>query len=257
MINVKLVGGAKKSFLQDIIQIDKSDVTINELLQIIIEKKPNDTPELDIENILVAVNGTDSSALNGKNTIIKDDDVVSIIPVIHGGSSKKLTFDCCRKNILVVEIKGNKTIDVSFLDELRKKHHKIKIQAVASKYVLNKYHLEKILLLSLESEKKNVLLSKRIETDILMRFALSSQISDAIKNVGMKPGNNFVLIGIGNKKNLEKLSDELSPLCIDLFSKDHTSFLIRKFKISKKEIESVYSKNPLEDLIIEKAAILV
>ena len=40
---------------------------------------------------------------------------------------------------------------------------------------MNNYHLKKILSLSLESEKNNVLLSKKLETDILMRFALTNK----------------------------------------------------------------------------------
>ena len=111
--------------------------------------------------------------------------------------------------------------------------------------------------LSLESEKNNVLLSKKLETDILMRFALTSQISDAIKNVGIKSKQNFLLIAIGNKKTLNSLYDELSSSCINLFSKNGHQFLKKQFSISKKELDSVYSKNPLEDLLIEKASVLI
>jgi len=97
MIAVKLVGGAKKSFDSDQFQIEKSDISVNELLVHLLKIKPSNTSELDIENILIAINGSDSSAMNGKDTIISDGDVVSIIPVIHGGSTKKLIF-----NLLII-----------------------------------------------------------------------------------------------------------------------------------------------------------
>ena len=257
MITVKLVGGAKKSFSTEQLHIDKSDITIQKLLDLLLELKPADTPDLDTENILIAINGTDSSAMEGKSTKIKNNDLVSIIPVIHGGSSKKLTYQILNKQIQITEIIGQKTIDVKFLDNLRKRYPKIQLQAVSSNFILNNYHLKKVLSLSLESKKNNILLSNKLETDILMRFALTKQISDAIMNVGIKPKTNFILIAIGNKKILNSLYEELLPLLANLFSKNNDLFLKKYFKITKKQLNSVYSKNPLEDILIEKAAILL
>jgi len=257
MITVKLVGGAKKSFSTEQLQIDRSDISIRELIDLLLELKPVDTPDLDTENILIAINGIDSSAMEGKSTKIKNNDLVSIIPVIHGGSPKKLTFQILKKQIQIIEITSQKTINVKFLDNLRKRYSKIQLQAVSSNFVLNNYHLKKILSLSLESEKNNILLSNKLETDILMRFALTNQISDAITYVGIKPKTNFILITIGNKKTLNSIYVELLPFSVNLFSKDNTLFLKKYFKITKKQLDSVYSKNPLEDILIEKAAILL
>jgi len=257
MICVKLVGGAKKSFSTEQLQIDKSDISIQELLDLLIELKPADTPDLDIENILIAINGTDSSAMEGKSTIVKNNDLVSIIPVIHGGSPKKLTFEILKKQIQIIEIKGQKTTDVRFLDNLRKKYPKIQLQAISSSFIMNNYHLKKILSLSLESEKNNILLSNKLETDILIRFALTRQISDAIISAGIKPKTNFILIAAGNKKILNLLYKELLPLSVNLFSKNNNLFLKKYFKITKKQLDSVYSKNPVEDILVEKAAILL
>lgn len=257
MITVKFLGGAKKSFLVEQLQIEKSNISIEKLLELLSELKPADTPELDIENILVAVNGSDSSAMDGKLTQIKDNDLVSIIPVIHGGgASEQLSFQILKKQIQVQEIKGKKTIGVSFLDDLRKKYPKLHLQAVSSTFVLNDYHLKKILSISLESQKQNVLLSNKIEIDILMRFALTPQISNAIKTAGIKPKTNFVLIAIGNKTSLNSLYAELEPLTIPLFLKKHDTFVKKFFNISKIHLDSVYSKNKLEDVLIEKAATL-
>ena len=254
MITVKLIGGAKKSFSTEKLEIDESDITIKRLIDLLLELKPTDTPDLDIENSLIAVNGTDSSAMDGKSTKIKNNDLVSIIP---GGASKKLIFEVLKKQIQIIEIKGQKNIDVKFLDQLRKKYPKIQLQAVSSNFILDDYHLKKIISLSLESEKNNVLLSNKLETDILMRFALTKQISDAIKNVGIKPAKNFILIAIGNKKILNLLYKELSSLSVNLFTKNNTVFLKKHFKISKQQSDSVYSNNSLGDILIEKAAILL
>jgi molybdopterin converting factor small subunit/tRNA threonylcarbamoyladenosine modification (KEOPS) complex Cgi121 subunit len=256
MITVKLVGGAKKSFLQDQLVIDASDITILELFDLLLKLKPDNSLDFDIKNILIAINGVDSSAMNGQSTIIKNNDLVSIIPVIHGGSSKKLNFEISKKQIQVTEIKNQKTIDVKFIDELRKKFPKIQLQAISTTFVLNDSHLKKILSLSLESEKNNLLLSNKLETDILMRFALTTQISAAIDTVGIKSYSNFILIAIGNKKILQLLSDDVSLKSVSMFQKNNDLFLRKYFKITKKQLDVVHSKTPLEDILVEKAAIL-
>jgi len=257
MIMIKLVGGAKKSFSTSELKIDKSDISIQQLLDLLLELKPSDTPNLDIENILIAINGSDSSAMEGKMTKIKNNDVVSIIPVIHGGSSKRLIFNISNKLIQVMEIQGQKQVDIAYLDTLRKKFPKIKLQAVSSNFVLNNYHLKKIIGLSVTSDKNNALLSNKLETDILMRFAISLQISYAIDSVGIKPKQNFMLIALGNKKTLDSLYKELSFMSVKIFSKDNTAFIRKYFKITDKQLDVILSKNPLEDLLIEKAAILL
>lgn len=257
MITVKLVGGAKKIFLSDKIDFDKSDISIQELIDLLLTEKPENTQKFDTENILIAINGVDSSAMEGKSTIIKNNDVVSIIPVIHGGSTKIMSLEILKKQIQIISIKGQKSLDETFLLNLRKKYPKIKFQAISSDFILNKFHLKKILSLSFQYEKNNSLLSKKIETDILMRFALSKQISDAIRIAGIKPKNDFILIMIGNKKSLGLVSDELIPLSTEPFAKNNSNHIKNHFKISKKQLESVYSKNPLEDVLIEKATILL
>ena len=257
MITIKLVGGAKKSFNSEQLQIEKSDLSVNELLEHLIKIKPSNTSELDTENLLIAINGSDSSAMDGKDTIISNGDIVSIIPIIHGGSSKKLTFEIDRNQIHAIEIKGQKNIDIQFIDDLRKKYPKLKFQVISSNFVLNASHLKKILSISINAEKNNVLLSNKIETDILMRFASTLQISNAISSVGLKPSVNFILIAIGNKNYFNSMYSELSPLCVNLFLKNHESHIKKHFNISKKHIDSVYSKTPLEDILVEKASILL
>ena len=257
MFTVKFVGGARKSFLTEQLKIDKSDISIQELIDLLLALKPVDSPKFDTDNILIAINGSDSSAMDGKYTKIKNNDLVSIIPVIHGGSLKKITFENSKKQIQVIEIKGQKSINVKFIDNLRKKYPKIMLQAISSNFILNDYHLKKIILLSLESKKNDILLSNKLETDILMRFALTTQISDAIKNIGIKPGTNFILIAIGSKKSLNSLYDELLPISVNIFSKNNDLYLKKYFKITKKHVDSIYSKNPLEDILVEKAAILL
>ena len=51
MITIKLVGGAKKSFNSEQLQIDRSDISINDLLELLLKVKPDNTSVFDIENI--------------------------------------------------------------------------------------------------------------------------------------------------------------------------------------------------------------
>lgn len=256
MIIVRFLGGAKKSFSTDKLDIDKSEISINTLFAILASIKPENTPALDTENVLVAINGVDSSAMEGKETIIQDNDIVSIIPVIHGGILKKSTFSISGTAIHVMEIKGQKNIDVLFLDDLRNEFKKLSIQAISSNFVLNLSHLKKILSISLLSKKNDILLSNKIETDILMRFALTSQISDAISKAGIKSGENFILIAFGDKKQLSSLESKLVNYSTLMFSKDNSSFLKKQFNINSKQLNTILSKTPLEDLLVEKAAVL-
>ena len=255
MITIKLLGGAKKALSTDKLEFEKNNSTISELLDFLQTQIPKNMHVLDIKNILVAVNGIDSSTLDGFKTKIKDGDTVSVIPVIHGGS-QRMQFKIFNNNVKLMEIKH---IDdpISFLDDLRKKYPYLMIQGLRPCFVLSSNHAKKIITISLAAQKDGILLSNKIETDILMRFACTKQISDAIQKVGLQREQDFVLILIGRKRSLNKLFDELrTHLKSNLISTKSSTFLKKEFKISKKQLEAVTSNTPLEDLLVEKAAVL-
>ena len=256
MITVKFIGGAKKIYQTEQTSVSESNISINELIEILDKIKPSNTENLDLDNTLLAINGVDSASLDGLSTILKDGDIVSLIPIIHGGSQNSLSFTFLAKNVQIYQIKGEKIIDVKFLEELRNHFPKLTIQAISSKFILNSSHLKKIIKLSIISQKNHVLLSNKIETDILMRFALMTQISSAITTVGIKPNDDFILICIGNKKQLSQLKKQLTVQIIPMFAKRNELSLKRYFKIQKNELESIYSKNPLEDILLERASVL-
>ncbi|MDX1595435.1 MAG: KEOPS complex subunit Cgi121 [Nitrosopumilaceae archaeon] len=254
MIKIKFVGGAKKSFGTDTLELDLDGITVEQLLCEILNIKPNNTIDFDIGNILVAINGVDSSALGGRKTILKNNDVVTIIPVIHGGADY-FDFKCKSRNVRLYEIKGTKINGIELLDKLRVKYKKLKIQAISKNFILNYNHLQKIIELSLENESLDLLLSKKLETDILMRFAIEEQISEAIKKAGIQHPNNFFLIVLGNVHHIKKLHNELEELRTGI-SFVSPSKIKQQFNITKHHIKSVYTKTPLEDILLEKAAVL-
>jgi len=257
MITVNFTGGAKKWFNIAQLIIEKNDLTIKQLLKHLIEIKPNNTIDFDEKNLLIAVNGIDSSALHGFETRLKPNDVINIIPIIHGGSHKRINFKISNKNIELFHFKKLQNIDNNFLASLRTEFPDLLIQAVSSNFILNKEHIKKIISLSFLAKKHNMLLSKKLEMDILLRFAGTTQIADAINNLGIRKNHHFVLIAIGKKLSLNKLYQIISPDLINLFTNNHPTKLKIYFNISNNNIASINSRNPLEDLLIEKAAILI
>ena len=249
------MGGAKKTFGKDIILVKSDNITIEKLLEYLLSIKPANTLDLDTKNILVAINGADSSALQGRNTVLHAGDIVSIIPVIHGGSRQQLKT--CGKTLELYNIVHQKGKNYGFLDEIRKKFHDLTITGVSSKNIVSLSHASKIASLSLYAQKHGLLLSKKTETDLLLRFAATTQISLAIKMLGIEQQDEFTIVAIGTKSSLSKLYDYLKPHHQEIDYAKNSKHLQKQFKISKKQLDSVISRTPLEDLIVEKAAVLV
>ena len=258
MITVKFLGGAKKSFSADSITLDKTNLTIEQLLEFLVNKIPESNNKLDVKNLLIAINGIDSSAINGPLTKLKNNDVVSIIPIIHGGSSRRTHFKISKSYVELFDIAEKQKLDIDFLDVIRKKFPNLVIQAISSDYILSKSHAQKIISISCLSELNHTLISKKIDTDILLRFAGTTQIQDAIEKVGIKHNAGFIIIAIGKQSIINKLYIFLKPyLNKNPLSKNNQIFLRKKFNITKKHMDSILSKDPLEDLLIEKATILI
>lgn len=256
MITVKLLGGARKSFSSDKLDLSADSITISDLLDNLQKSIPANLPQLDPDNILVAVNGVDSSALQGKKTLLQNGDVVSIIPLVHGGRPKRIQFEILNTR---VELARTKVMEdpVGFLDTLRKKYPNVIIQGIQSQYILNVGHVKKTLAISLSAKKAATLLSNKIETDILMRFACTRQISDAISKVGVKPSRDSILMLLGKKSSLDKIFSEIEDLLEEnVFEKNHAKLIQKEFGITQKELDCVISKTPLEDLLVERSATL-
>ena len=254
---MKLLGGAKKSFSTDRIVLEKKTDTINELISHLVEMKPKDTLEFDTKNLLIAVNGVDSSALKGYDTKLSDNDEISIIPIIHGGS-RRIQFSIDKSSVEIFDVLFHKDIHRDFLDDLRTSHKQLIIQAINPKFLLSAQHAKKILAISLQAKKANIMLSKKIETDILLRFATTTQISEAIKTAGRKMNEDFLVIAIGKKSSLSRLYSELKPFLNQKpLSRNNQPFLKKRFNISKNNLLAVQSNDSLEDIIVEKAAVLV
>lgn len=84
MITINMFGGAKKIVGTSSLVFNRSIASISEILEFL-QKNAVESKILDVNNILIAVNGIESSALSGNDTIVETGDVITIVSVVHGG----------------------------------------------------------------------------------------------------------------------------------------------------------------------------
>ena len=192
MIVVKLIGSAKKSFLTDQIFLEKSSLTIDELVNHLLKIKPDNTLDLDTKNLLIAVNGMDSSTLDGFKTKLKDDDIVSIIPIIHGGSSRRIQFSIMNSNVELFDITNDKKFYIKFLDELRLKYPSLILQSINSRFILGINYVKKILAVSLYAKKNTIVyFLKKLKLTYYYDLRLQHKYLLQLMIVGQKPNKDF------------------------------------------------------------------
>ena len=84
LINIKLLGGIKKAAGRSNLVLDKRIASISEILRFL-KDNVRDPKTFDPHNILVTINGTDSSMLSQDENIVKAGDDVTIVTIVHGG----------------------------------------------------------------------------------------------------------------------------------------------------------------------------
>jgi sulfur-carrier protein len=84
LINIKLLGGIKKTAGRSSLVFNKQIASISEVLTFL-KDNVNDPKILDTDNVLVTINGADSSMLSKDENILKTGDSVTIVTIVHGG----------------------------------------------------------------------------------------------------------------------------------------------------------------------------
>lgn len=181
MITIRLLGGAKKAVGKSVVDFDVPSASVMEILQFL-NGISADSRLLQPRNLIVAVNGVDSGALQGQQTLAKSGDTVTIVTVVHGGAIYML-------DRIYVSITGVTKITEDagrLVDRLRARHKDVSIQLVNASAVFGMDHLIGVLRLTLEAEKRKIMLANRPETELLARLACTGHISEAMKWAGLK-----------------------------------------------------------------------
>jgi molybdopterin converting factor small subunit len=84
MISIKLLGGAKRALGKDRLDIEKQSAKLHDIVEMLRSMSSNGNI-FNSNNLLIVVNGVESSMLGGLDATVNDGDVISIVPVVHGG----------------------------------------------------------------------------------------------------------------------------------------------------------------------------
>ena len=84
MIKLELLGGVKKAVGKSSVILEDPSLPICEILTLL-RRSVKEPGVLTPNNILIAVNGVESSLLDGTDTVVESGDTVTIVTVAHGG----------------------------------------------------------------------------------------------------------------------------------------------------------------------------
>lgn len=194
MITVRLLGGAKKAVGgRAEIQLDRQAATLVEVLQFLqgISSEPR---LLDPSNLILAVNGVDSSVLGGSGTTITSGDKVTIVTVVHGGFTTERGM-----HVTVVGIKNIEDDPGSLIDRIRFENPDVQFQAVRADSVFGVDHVMGILRIVLKAKNRGIMIANRIEAELLLRLSLTDQISEAVAVAGIEYGKPACFIAFSDR----------------------------------------------------------
>jgi len=84
LITVDLVGGIRKAVGFSTVNINVTNSSINELLTLL-EREYDLENKIKEDEIMIAINGIESSVIGGRGAKISSGDTVTILSVVHGG----------------------------------------------------------------------------------------------------------------------------------------------------------------------------
>ncbi len=84
MITVDLLGGIRRTAGFSKVNINVTNSSINEILALL-EKEYDLKNKIKEDEIMIAINGVESSVLGGRGAKISSGDTITILSVVHGG----------------------------------------------------------------------------------------------------------------------------------------------------------------------------
>lgn len=150
-----------------------------------------------------------------------------------------------------------------FLRNLRDKFPNLIIQALDANFVAGFEHLKMILQQSWMAFNRGISYTKKLDLELIVRLACDSQITRALKTLGLKSGKmNIALIAIGELKHLKLFNEaikDLEEISDDVIKLNHKKkkFLIKHHSISDELIKAtIADRNKLAAILSEKANLL-
>lgn len=84
-MKVVLVGHLKRLFGKESIVLEENVGDVRSLIRYLNRLKLDENVVVDRSNTLILVNGVEIFALNGLDTKVNEGDIITLIPVTHGG----------------------------------------------------------------------------------------------------------------------------------------------------------------------------
>ena len=84
MIKINLLGSIKKLIGQSNLQLNEESSNVKGIISYL-ESSYNSNNKINENDIMVAINGIESSLLGGYNAKISSGNVVTILSIVHGG----------------------------------------------------------------------------------------------------------------------------------------------------------------------------
>jgi molybdopterin synthase sulfur carrier subunit len=84
LIKINLLGSIKKLIGQSNLQLNEESSNVQGIISYL-ENNYNSNNKINENDIMVAINGIESSLLGGYNAKISSGDVVTILSIVHGG----------------------------------------------------------------------------------------------------------------------------------------------------------------------------
>src|ERR671913_555745 len=208
MITIRLLGGVKKAVGKPVVNLDRPSASVSDILDFLttISVEPH---LLHRSNLIITLNDVDSASLQGHNTMVKSGDTVKIVTVVHGGMDYML-------NGYHVSITGVETImddPGKLVDILRAQHSNVSIQGINPNAVYGEEHVLGVLRIVLEAEKRKIMLTKRCETELLIRLTGTNQIAEGIRRAGLKKDTAGCFIAFSqDSKLLRQFENQLASM---------------------------------------------
>ena len=195
MITIRLIGGAKKAVGKPAISFDRTNASVLEVLEFL-KSIAVESRLLQPNNLIITLNGIDCASLQRHKTMVKSGDIVTIVPVVHGGA------DCMLDDyhLSITGVQRIRQDPGKLVDMLRAEYKDVSIQGVNTIGVYGEEHVRGIVRIVLELEKRKIMLTNRRETELLIRLTGTNQIGEAIRLAGLKKDTAGCLIAFSDKR---------------------------------------------------------